>query len=185
MIATTSTAVACADTTIPSRRTSWKDEFEAQGVSVPSSDEKANINPASDNPFSGIYLANTSPHTNLPSKITNISDIEAQDITALQRLRKGRVRDCLAIFCMVLVWFLFVIGAYMLMETVFPGSLFSIRKVKVDLVRKVKKVDMLMTQVGEMYRYVGSLRMGDVVGLSWGNATMGAVEANANQTSII
>lgn len=182
MVATTS-AVACAATTIPSRRTSWKDESEAQNVPIPFPDEKANINPASENPFSSIYVANTSPQLNLPSKISNTSDIEAQDTTALQRLRKERLRDYLAIFCMFLVWFLFVLGAYMLMETVFPGSLFPIHRVKVDLGRTVEKVDMLKTQVGELYRYVGSLRMGDVVGLSWGNATMGAVEANANQTA--
>ncbi|KAH7093017.1 hypothetical protein FB567DRAFT_161335 [Paraphoma chrysanthemicola] len=182
MTATTSTAIACATTTMPSRRISWKDEIDAQNVPVPFSDENANANPVSENPFSGIHHASTSPQPNHPSKISSISDIEAQDSTALRRLRKARLRDYLAIFCMFLVWFLFVLGAYMLMETVFPGSLCPIRRVRMDLGRTVERVDMLKTQVGELYRYVGSLKMGDVVGLSWGNETMGAVEANANQT---
>jgi hypothetical protein len=178
MIATKSTAVATETTSTPSRRSSWKSESELQEMLPQSSDEKSAIDSTSDNPFSDIHHVHTVPHIRLSNKVVDMCDIEAQDYHPFGRFRKGRLYDCLAIYCILLVWFLFVFGAYMLMETVFPGSLPSIREVQVDLGSTKERVDMLKAQVGTLYAHVGSLRMGDVVGLSWGNGTMGWMGGN-------
>jgi hypothetical protein len=154
MIATESTALSISPghTPTPTRRASWK-KSDIYNVSRLSFNEKHT--PASNNPFSHPY--STPPTT--PSPLS-LKDIEALDSLPYRpKPKRTKFGLCVLVISILVMWALFVYGAVLLMDTVFPGALRydKIRELKVEMIDTEAAVSMLKSQVGGLYRYIEGL----------------------------
>jgi hypothetical protein len=126
----------------------------------------------SGNPFKDLLFTPTSA----PSPFSS-TDPEAQDSLPYKpKPKRSKLGLCVLVICILLIWALFVFGAVLLMDMVFPGALRygRITDLKIEMMDTEAAVSMLKNQVGGLYRYIEGL---SVLGGSrgYGNGTMQAV----------